>query len=199
MSRVLLAVLSSAHGFLLPGLPLRAPPLRVPSCTCCASPGDYDAALAKCREMRASELKAELDLRGISYAGMVEKDELAQALARARSDGRADPSVIDAFNKQSAEAAFRSDDDAVVDVGADSAVASPADAAAADGSLPGGMSMGEVEKLSQNPELMAMLRNPKMQEVMKKVMENGPQGLEELTTDPEVREMLKKASELTGQ
>ena len=44
--------------------------------------------------MRVSELKAELELRKIDYAGMFEKEELARCLADARAGGRADPSLL---------------------------------------------------------------------------------------------------------
>ena len=39
------------------------------------------------------------DLRSISYDGMIEKSELAVALAEARSLGKADPTIIDQFNR----------------------------------------------------------------------------------------------------
>jgi hypothetical protein len=55
--------------------------------------------LKKCKEMDVRELKAELDLRAISYAGMFDKIELATALAEARSTGKADPSILDDFNR----------------------------------------------------------------------------------------------------
>ena len=43
-----------------------------------------------------------------------------------------------------------------------------------------------------------MLRNPKMQEVMKKVMEEGPEGAAAFMDDPEIRDMLSKVKGLTG-
>ena len=143
--------------------------------------------------MKVSELKAELDLRKISYEGCFEKEEFARRLAEARASGRADPSLVDEFNKQSAERAWRADDGSV-----DDDMAKAAEAVAADGGLPGGMSPEMLTSLMSNPELMAMLRNPKMQDVMKKVMEGGPEGAAELMDDPEVREMLSKLQGLTG-
>ena len=50
----------------------------------------------------------------------------------------------------------------------------------------------------QNPELMALLREPKLQAVMKKVMEGGTESATEYQDDPEVREMLKRFNELGG-
>ena len=55
--------------------------------------------LEQCKAMKVSELKAELELRAISYDGMFDKIELATALAEARSLGKADPSIVDQFNR----------------------------------------------------------------------------------------------------
>lgn len=155
-----------------------------------ASADAYDACIA----MKVSELKAELDLRSISYADLFEKEELARRLAQAREKGEASPDLIDEFNKQSAEQAWGADGGAE---GEQSGV--PMDeVVAGDGSLPGGSSPEAVEALKQNPELMALLRNTKMQEVMKKVMEGGPEAAAQYMDDPDVREMLSKFKGLTG-
>ena len=45
--------------------------------------------------------------------------------------------------------------------------------------------------------MMALLRNPKMQEVMKKVMEGGPAAAESMMNDPELKEMLDKVKQFT--
>jgi hypothetical protein len=131
-----------------------------PHCSAAEEAGEDDATFSACMKMRVSELKAELDLRKIDYANMFEKDELARCLADARAAGRADPSLLDDFNRQSAESAWT----------ADSGQSAPdfeaaAEAVASDGGLPGGMSPDKLQQLMQDPELMAMLRNPKMQEV----------------------------------
>ena len=39
-------------------------------------PTDFDGIYAKVKAMRVSEIKAELDLRKISYVGLFEKEEL---------------------------------------------------------------------------------------------------------------------------
>ena len=62
-----------------------------------------DSAYSQCMAMRVSEIKAELALRKINSDGLFEKEELARLLADSRRDGRADPSLLDEFNKQSAE------------------------------------------------------------------------------------------------
>lgn len=51
-------------------------------------------------KMRVSEIKAELDLRGISYNDCFDKDSLEQKLVEARKSGKADPELLEKFNKQ---------------------------------------------------------------------------------------------------
>ena len=68
-----------------------------------ADAGAAFEAFEKARAMKVSEIKAELDLRGISYAGLFEKSELARALADSRSSGRANPEILDNFNRQKME------------------------------------------------------------------------------------------------
>ena len=50
--------------------------------------------------MRVAEIKSELELRGIVYSDCFDKESLAQKLVKARASGKADPSIIDQFNKQ---------------------------------------------------------------------------------------------------
>ena len=155
---------------------------------------DYDKVFAQCRAMSVAEIKAELDMRGISYAGLFEKAELAKALAETRVEGRADPDILDRFNREQAERMMDADapkptlDDL------------PADAVAGDGGLPGGMSPEKLQALMTNPEMMALLSNPRMQEVMKQVMEKGPSGVDPATMqDPELRELMQKLQKVLGQ
>ena len=54
------------------------------------------------------------------------------------------------------------------------------------------MSPEALAALMSNPEMMTLLRNPKMQEVMKKVMEEGPGAAESMMNDPELKDMLEK-------
>ena len=164
----------------------RAPHIR------CEAPED-DATYDACMKMRVSELKAELELRKIDTTNFFEKEELARALADARAEGRADPSLVDDFNRQSAESAFNADADSS---GPDMEAA--AEAAAGDGGLPGGMSPDMLQSLIEDPEMMALLRNPKMQEIMKAVMTGGPDAAKQYMDDPETRDMLAKVSKITG-
>ena len=62
-----------------------------------------DDSYQRCLKMKVSEIKAELDLRKVSYEGLFEKDEYARLLAEARASGRADPSIIEDFNDRSAQ------------------------------------------------------------------------------------------------
>lgn len=50
--------------------------------------------------MRVSELKSELKLRGVDFSDCFDKESLAKKLRDARATGKADPSIIDQFNKQ---------------------------------------------------------------------------------------------------
>ena len=207
MAATLVALLAASWAPLQTGrpalLPVRTRSLRAATPRACgASDEDKLAdAISTCRSMRVSELKAELSLRGVSADGCFEKEELVQKLARARAEGRADPSVIDAFNKESAEQAWRASDQAgsIADPDAADGAFTRDDVTAGDGSMPGGMSPEMLERLTSSPELMSMLRNPKMQDVMKAVMEGGPDAFEQFKDDTEVRELLRRVSELTSE
>ena len=50
--------------------------------------------------MRVSELKSELKLRGVDFSDCFDKESLAKKLRDARMTGKADPTIIDQFNKQ---------------------------------------------------------------------------------------------------
>ena len=45
--------------------------------------------------MKAGEMKAELDMRGVSYVGCYDKTDLKELLLKSRAEGKADPAVID--------------------------------------------------------------------------------------------------------
>ena len=71
-----------------------------------AADGGSEDSLKSCMKMRVSEIKAELDLRKISTEGLFEKEDLARLLSESRRAGRADPSLLDEFNKKNLEKAF---------------------------------------------------------------------------------------------
>lgn len=152
-----------------------------------------EATYAACMKMKVKDLKAELELRKVSTAGVMEKEELARLLADARASGKADPTMIDEFNKQALEKDLAGES-VTPDIDAEAIK----DAVASDGGLPGGMSPEALAALMANPEMMTLLRNPKMQEVMKKVMEDGPGAAESMMNDPELKEMLDKVQQFTN-
>jgi hypothetical protein len=51
-------------------------------------------------KMRVSEMKAELDMRGVTYADCFDRESLEIRLVAARVSGRANPNLVDQFNKQ---------------------------------------------------------------------------------------------------
>ena len=50
-------------------------------------------------KMRVSEIKAELDMRGVTYSDCFDKESLADRLKEARAEGKADPEILNKFNK----------------------------------------------------------------------------------------------------
>ena len=172
-------------------------------------------------QMKVAELKAELDLRKVAYDGLFEKEEFARRLADARAKGAADPKILDDFNKQAVERAWNAD---VASSSMNLDLESAAEAVASDGGLPGGMSPEKLQvsegckalfhthghprtphayspslhrqALMSNPELVAMLSNPKMQDVMRKVMTEGPEAAAGDIADPEIKEMLAKVQSI---
>lgn len=138
-------------------------------------------------KMRISEIKAELDLREVPYKDCFDKDSLVQRLSEARATGKANPAMLEKFNKQKLEEAFDSSKKVELK---DELIAS---AVANDGKLPGGMSPEQFKKLAGNPEIMSMLQSTKMQEAMKIMMSSGKEELEaKLKDDPELQETLTK-------
>ena len=72
-------------------------------------------------------------------------------------------------------------------------------AVANDGTLPGGMDPEIFKSLMANPEVMAMLQNPKLQKAMKIMMSEGQPGLEKaMAADPEMTEIIKKLNSLVS-
>eukprot|EP00322_Chrysochromulina_rotalis_P016557 CAMPEP_0115866806 /NCGR_PEP_ID=MMETSP0287-20121206/20442_1 /TAXON_ID=412157 /ORGANISM="Chrysochromulina rotalis, Strain UIO044" /LENGTH=206 /DNA_ID=CAMNT_0003321391 /DNA_START=18 /DNA_END=638 /DNA_ORIENTATION=- len=171
---------------------------RTPDIYACADDSAIDvesaeSVYAQCLAMKVSEIKAELELRKISWEGLFEKEELAKLLAESRRGGRADPTLLDDFNRESVEKAFRADE---VEVGGQEEM-DLNDVTAGDGALPGGMSPEMLQAATQNPEIMAILRNPKLQDIMRTMMSEGAEATQQkLASDPEARELLTKFQSL---
>lgn len=51
-------------------------------------------------QMRVSEIKAELTMRKVEYSDCYDKESLVERLRESRASGKADPSIIDEFNKK---------------------------------------------------------------------------------------------------
>lgn len=115
--------------------------------------------------MSIDEIKSELELRSVDYRDCISRRELVEKLVEARATGKADPKIIDKFNEQIQTAE-------VVDV-------SNIDeerfqqAKAQDGGLPGGLNADAIKALVGNPKIVQLLRDPKMQEMMRTVMTGG--------------------------
>ena len=126
-------------------------------------------------EMTLDEIKAELEVRAVNYDDCFSKRELVQKLGQARREGKATPDLFNQFNELSNDDVIKSleDKDKVEEV------------LSKDGRLPGGLAPEVMKELSSDPEIMTMLRDPKMQDIMKAVMTGGPQGLQKYTADPD--------------
>jgi hypothetical protein len=141
-------------------------------------------------KMRVSEIKAELELRGIGYGDCFDREALVDRLVTARAAGKADPTILERFNKQTLEQTFagRRVEIRVEDI---------SQAVANDGTLPGGMTPDTFKTLTSNPEVMQLLSSTKMQEAMKLVMTTGRDGLEQkLRDDPDLQETIRKLDQV---
>jgi len=132
--------------------------------------------------MSLDELKSELEMRGVDYSECVTKSDLVKKLVESRTLGKANPEVVERFNQVSGAEFDASllDSDVVKD------------SVAADGSLPGGLQPELVKALAGDREIMAFLKDPKMQQIMAEVMQNGPQSMTKYLSDPEAMRMLQK-------
>lgn len=142
--------------------------------------------------MRVVEIQAELDLRSIDYSDCFDKESLMERLAEARATGKANPSIIDKFNKQKLEETFKEKKIEVSDQDIEQAVAN-------DGTLPGGMTPETFKKLTSSPEVMTLLQSTKVQEAMKLMMTGGREKLEErLKEDPDLQKSLEELNKVLG-
>jgi len=141
-------------------------------------------------KMRVSEIKAELDLRGISWADCFDKEALVLRLEEARATGKADPSILEKFNKQKLEQQFKEEKVEVSDEDINAATAN-------DGTVPGGLTPEQFRRLTSNPEIMALLQSTKMQEAMTLMMTGGREDLEnKFKEDPELQETVRKLDDI---
>ena len=141
-------------------------------------------------QMKISEIKSELDLRNVNYKDCFDRESLERRLDEARSAGKADPSIIDEFNKRNLEANVKGETFNVSDEMIESSVGG-------DGTLPGGMPPDMLKEMMGDEELVTMLRSPKMQDVMKLMMSEGKDALEEaMKNDQETYECVQKLNQI---
>jgi hypothetical protein len=115
---------------------------------------------------------------------------LAKKLEEARATGKANPDVLDNFNKQRLEDNFNDKKLEIKDEELEQAIAN-------DGTLPGGMDPDMFKTLMSNPNVMALLQNSKMQEAMKIMMTQGQEGIEKaIAEDPELLDIVKELNAL---
>eukprot|EP01041_Mallomonas_annulata_P013125 gene13125-27738_t len=134
-------------------------------------------------DMTVDEMKAELDVRGIGYEDCVSKNELSGRLLDVRNNGKASPDIIDQFNEYKEEIKSEIFDSDVVQ-----------EMRAKDGSLPGGLSPEIMKAMSSDPYITQMLKDPKMQAIMKDVMTGGPEALKKYLSDPDAMMLLDRLS-----
>ena len=115
-----------------------------------------------------SEIKSELELREVDYSDCFDKESLVERLSQARATCKASPTILDKFNRQKLEETFNEQKAPPID-DMDKINAAMAN----DGTLPGGLTPEQFQKLSSNPEIMALLQNTKIQEAMKMMMTGG--------------------------
>mmetsp|Transcript_10054 Transcript_10054/g.14211 ORF Transcript_10054/g.14211 Transcript_10054/m.14211 type:complete len:234 (+) Transcript_10054:61-762(+) len=145
-------------------------------------------------ELRVSEIKSELKLRNIDFSDCFDKESLATKLRDARAKGKSDPTIIDQFNRQHIEKNFKGEEEDVNFIQNDEIVNQ---AVGGDGTLPGGMPPDMLKSLVGNPEIMALMQNPKMQDVMKLMMSGGQGALEKaMQEDQEVYEIVTKLNSI---
>ena len=141
-------------------------------------------------QMKISEIKSELDLRNVNYKDCFDRESLERRLDEARSAGKADPSIIDEFNKRNLEANVKGETFNVSDEMIESSVGG-------DGTLPGGMPPEMLKTMMGDEELVTMLRSPKMQDVMKLMMSEGQEALEQaMKNDQETYECVQKLNQI---
>ena len=135
-------------------------------------------------KMTLDEIKAELDMRSVNYEDCISRSEIVQRLLTVRAMGRADPTIIDNFNDEKFQKDLQADlnmlDTDIVD-----------EVVARDGTLPGGLSPELMKMLASDEVIMTLLKDPKMQDIMKAVMTSGPDAMKKYMYDPDAVKLLE--------
>jgi hypothetical protein len=150
---------------------------------------DDDDEIVEPGKMRVSEIKGELELRGIDFDDCFDKESRVKRLEDVRATGKADPSILEEFNKKKLEENVTGKKVEIRD--------DIQKAVANDGTLPGGLDPEQLKTLIGNPEVMTLLQTVKMQEAMKVMMTEGQEGLEKaMVEDQELKEIVTKLNEV---
>eukprot|EP01038_Epipyxis_sp_PR26KG_P014774 gene14774-19855_t len=136
--------------------------------------------------MSIDDVKSELELRGVNFDDCVSKQQLVDRLVESRAIGKADPDILKKFNEQNDLELNDLDDNFL------------SDALDKDGNLPGGLSKDVLKAIATDKSVVQMLRDPKMQDIMKAVMTGGPDGLKKYLSDPDALILLQKLGEIMG-
>eukprot|EP00596_Hydrurales_sp_CCMP1899_P010698 CAMPEP_0119036966 /NCGR_PEP_ID=MMETSP1177-20130426/5026_1 /TAXON_ID=2985 /ORGANISM="Ochromonas sp, Strain CCMP1899" /LENGTH=145 /DNA_ID=CAMNT_0006997557 /DNA_START=199 /DNA_END=636 /DNA_ORIENTATION=- len=133
--------------------------------------------------MSVDELKSELDMRGVKYEDCISKNELVDRLISTRLVGTANVDILEQFNSldESEQISDILDDPDAI-----------GQATSKDGSLPGGLDPAMMKVLASDKEIMVMLKDPKMQDIMKDVMTGGPDGIKKYLSDPDAMMLIQK-------
>lgn len=154
-----------------------------------ASMNDDDDEEAIPGKMKVGEIKAELDLRGVTYAGVFERSDLETLLLKARMEGKARPEILDTFNQQREDEEKRAGR-ATPDFDWDAAKAG-------DGNLPGGVDPEALQKLTSSQEMMEIMSNPRLQELMKAVMSKDNETMQKYMADAEILQLMARFQKLS--
>lgn len=127
--------------------------------------------------MTIDEIKSELEMRSINCDHCVSKPELVHLLVESRTLGRADPQIINNMNRLG---------ESGVDVQSVQSINEEVftNVVAGDGNLPGGMSNEMLKLLASDESIVKMMKDPKMQDMLKAVMSGGPDAMKKYLSDP---------------
>lgn len=134
-------------------------------------------------QMSIDEIKSELDLRGVDYQDCLSRQELINKLIESRAKGKANPDILKKFNEEARfdQKAMPPIDDDLIN-----------QAKSTDGALPGGLPPEMVKALASDPQILQMLRDPKMQDIMQAVMTGGPDAIKRYLADPDSLMLLER-------
>ena len=136
--------------------------------------------------LSADELKAELELRNVDYSNCISRNELVELLIETRMEGKADKEILDKFNEMDKDTSANvNKEETFSNENVDQVIGK-------DGNLPGGLPPELAKAMIDDPAIAEMLRDPKTQDIMKAVMEGGPEAMKKYLSDPDAMLLLQK-------